>query len=109
MYEQVSFKNSPVRHTIPYCAELRHNWEEIRKLDEEQNWTERTQVVTKEDHKLYIDLTRVRNTRVSNVLFLINMYVKPMVLHMTASTQAPSHSWPGAWQDSVIRVCIKFL
>lgn len=57
----MSFKNSPVRHTIPYRTELRHDWEEIRKLDEEQNWTERTQVVTKEDHKLYIDIARVKN------------------------------------------------
>lgn len=55
---KVSFKNSPVRHTIPYSKELLHYWEEIRKLDEEQNWTERTQVVTKEDHKLYIDIAR---------------------------------------------------
>ncbi|XP_078357818.1 uncharacterized protein LOC144642671 isoform X1 [Oculina patagonica] len=55
---KVSFKNSPVRHTIPYSTELREDWEEIRKLDEEQNWTERTQVVTKEDHKLYIGIAR---------------------------------------------------
>ena len=70
----MSFKNSPVHHTIPYSTELRHNYEEIRKLDEEQNWTERTQVVTKEDHKLYIDIARVIN--ISNVLFLLSMYVK---------------------------------
>ena len=57
----MSFKNSPVRHTFPYSTELRHDWEEIRKLDEEQNWTERTQVVTKEDHKLYIDKKKKKN------------------------------------------------
>lgn len=91
-----------MRHTIPYSTELRHSWEEIRKLDEEQNWTERTQVVTKEDHKLYIDIARVIN--ISNVLFLINMHVKPIVSHLAASSQAPSHSWPEVQQDGVIRI-----
>lgn len=61
LHQQVSFKSSPVCHTIPYSTGLRHNWEEIRRLDEEQNWTERTQVVTKEDHKLYAGIARVRN------------------------------------------------
>lgn len=50
-----------MRYTIPYITELRQDWEEIRKLDERENWTERTQVVTKEDHKLYIGIARVRN------------------------------------------------
>ena len=67
--QQVSFKNSPVRHTIPSYsdAEVRVDWEEIRKLDEEQNWTERTQVVTKEDHKLNIDAAKVRNIFYCNI------------------------------------------
>ena len=99
MHLQVSFKKSPVRHTIPYSTELRHDWEEIRKLDDEQNWTERTQVVTKEDHKLYIGIARVRS--ISNVLFEINIYIKP-VFHMTASSQAPSHSWLEVQQDFVL-------
>lgn len=58
--EQVSFKNSPVRHTIPYSGVSSGDWQEIRKLDEEENWTERTQIVTKEDHKLYTEAARVR-------------------------------------------------
>lgn len=55
---KVSFKNSPVRHTIPYSVELLHGWQAICELDEEENWTERTQVVTKEDHKLYSETAR---------------------------------------------------
>ena len=70
-----------MRHTISYSTELRHNWEEIRKLDEEQNWTERTQVVTKKDHKLYIDIARVKNT---SVLILISMHIKPILAHLAA-------------------------
>lgn len=55
---KVSFKNSPVCHTIPYSAELPPVWQEIRELDEEENWTERTQVVTKEDHQLYSEAAK---------------------------------------------------
>lgn len=97
----MSFKNSPVRHTIPYSTELRHSWEEIRKLDEEQNWTERTQVVTKEDHKLYIDIARVIN--VSNVLFLINMHVKPIQCSIAPGSIQPSFWSFMAW--SAARWC----
>lgn len=53
--KRVSFKNSPLRHTIPWGPESSHDWQAIRRLDEEENWTERTQVVTKEDHKLYTE------------------------------------------------------
>ncbi|KAM7431597.1 Transforming acidic coiled-coil-containing protein 2 [Porites harrisoni] len=56
---KVSFKNSPVHHTIvPYSTDLPHVWQEIRKLDEEENWTERTQILTKEDHKLYLEVAK---------------------------------------------------
>ena len=47
--------------TIPYSAKLLHDWQAIRNLDEEENWTERTQVVTKEDHELYTEAARVMN------------------------------------------------
>lgn len=50
-----------MRHTIPYSVGLLHGWQAICELDEEENWTERTQVVTKEDHKLYSETARVRN------------------------------------------------
>lgn len=50
-----------MRHTIPYSVELLHGWQAICELDEEENWTERTQVVTKEDHKLYSETARVRS------------------------------------------------
>ena len=35
------------------------SWEELRKLDEEEAWVERTQVVTAEDHILYCDIAKV--------------------------------------------------
>ena len=35
-------------------------WEDIRKLDEEEAWVERTQVVTKEDHILYCEIAKVK-------------------------------------------------
>lgn len=35
------------------------SWEHIRQLDEDENWSERTSVVTKQDHKLYIDCAEV--------------------------------------------------
>ena len=65
IYLQVTFKNTPVRHhPARYKAELLHHpldtWEEIRSLDEVENWTERTQVVTREDHQLHIESTKVR-------------------------------------------------
>lgn len=63
---QVSFKNSPSRHTIPHKSEENTAWEDIRKLDEEQNWTERTQVVTKEEHNFYIETAKVRNEEFSS-------------------------------------------
>lgn len=50
-----------MRHIIPYSAKLSHDWQVIRNLDEEENWTERTQVVTKEDHELYTEAARVMN------------------------------------------------
>ncbi|KAK3726937.1 hypothetical protein QZH41_014793 [Actinostola sp. cb2023] len=60
---KVTFKNTPVRHhPARYKAELLHHpldtWEEIRSLDEVENWTERTQVVTREDHQLHIESTK---------------------------------------------------
>jgi len=55
---KVSFKNSPVQHTICRSPDLAHDWQAIRQLDEEENWTERTEVVTKEDHELYIETAR---------------------------------------------------
>ena len=41
--------------------ELAPCWEELRKLDEEENWTERTSVVTKEDHQDYLEAAKVSN------------------------------------------------
>jgi hypothetical protein len=38
---------------------LTDSWEDIRKLDEEELWIERTQVVTKEDHLLYFEIAKV--------------------------------------------------
>ncbi|XP_001634776.3 transforming acidic coiled-coil-containing protein 3 isoform X2 [Nematostella vectensis] len=58
---KVSFKNTPVRHRPErYKIELPQldTWEEIRCLDEEENWTERTQVVTKEDHQLHLETAK---------------------------------------------------
>ena len=65
-FSQVSFKNSPAQHTIPHKREENTAWEDIRKLDEEQNWTERTQVVTKEEHNFYIETAKVRNEEFSS-------------------------------------------
>ena len=53
-------------HIIPHKSEEKTAWEDIRKLDEEQNWTERTQVVTKEEHNLYIETAKVRNEEFSS-------------------------------------------
>ena len=66
IFLQVSFKNSPARHTIPHKREENTAWEDIRKLDEEQNWTERTQVVTKEEHNFYTETAKVRNEEFSS-------------------------------------------
>ena len=46
-------------------------WQEIRKLDEEENWTERTQILTKEDHKLYLEVAKVRKMYQLQVFVLI--------------------------------------
>ena len=58
---KVTFKNTPVCYRPPrYRVEdLPPCWEELRKLDEVENWTERTSVVTKEDHQEYLEAARV--------------------------------------------------
>ena len=61
-----------MHHTIvPYSSDLPHAWQEIRKLDEEENWTERTQILTKEDHKLYLEVAKVRKMYQLQVFVLI--------------------------------------
>ncbi|XP_031554284.1 transforming acidic coiled-coil-containing protein 3-like [Actinia tenebrosa] len=60
---KVTFKNTPV-HYRPACYKVEltqsqlDTWEEIRSLDELENWTERTQVVTKEDHQIHLEAAR---------------------------------------------------
>ena len=45
------------KHPLPEnCSDT---WEDIRKLDEEEVWLERTQVVTKEDHLQYCEIAKV--------------------------------------------------
>ena len=61
-----------MHHTIvPYSTDLPHVWQEIRKLDEEENWTERTQILTKEDHTLYLEVAKVRKMCQLQVFVLI--------------------------------------
>ena len=36
------------------------SWEEIRQLDEDELWIERTQVVTTDDHLLYSEVAKVK-------------------------------------------------
>ena len=61
-----------MHHTIvPYSIDLPHVWQEIRKLDEEENWTERTQILTKEDHTLYLEVAKVRKMYQLQVFVLI--------------------------------------
>ena len=61
-----------MHHTIvPYSIDLPHVWQEIRKLDEEENWTERTQILTKEDHTLYLEVAKVRKMYRLQVFVLI--------------------------------------
>ena len=61
-----------MHHTIvPYSTDLPHVWQEIRKLDEEENWTERTQILTKEDHTLYLEVAKVRKMYQLQVFVLI--------------------------------------
>ena len=62
-----------MHHTIvPYSIDLSHAWQEIRKLDEEENWTERTQILTKEDHLLYLEAAKVRKMYQFQVFVLIH-------------------------------------
>ena len=82
IFVQVSFKNSPARHTIPHKSEENTAWEDIRKLDEEQNWTERTQVVTKEEHNFYIETAKVRNEEFSSTELLIFMSLYRVYVHI---------------------------
>ena len=35
-------------------------WEHIRELDEEENWSERTKVLSKGDHMCHIQYAKVR-------------------------------------------------
>ena len=50
---QVSFKNTPKHFPVKSV------WESIRVLDDEENWLERAQVITKEDHCLNIEFALV--------------------------------------------------
>ncbi|XP_046850035.1 transforming acidic coiled-coil-containing protein 3-like [Xenia sp. Carnegie-2017] len=48
-------------------------WEEIRKLDEEELWIERTQILTKEDHILYGEFAKEIVTKIINNLPIFTM------------------------------------
>ena len=101
IFLQVSFKNSPARHTIPHKREENTAWEDIRKLDEEQNWTERTQVVTKEEHNFYIETAKVRNEEFSSTELLIFMSLYRVYVHIDFNAFSdifvgvtwPAYSW----------------
>lgn len=47
------------QNTLPTSDEGTSSWSHIRELDEEENWAERTRVVSKEDHLLYARCAQV--------------------------------------------------
>ena len=61
MFQVGLFLSTPVQQPPSSQADnLTDSWDEIRKLDEEELWIERTQVVTKEDHLLYFEIAKVQ-------------------------------------------------
>ncbi|XP_028403223.1 transforming acidic coiled-coil-containing protein 3-like [Dendronephthya gigantea] len=52
------FLSTPVEKTPDLLPEDLPDWEEIRRLDEDELWIERTQVVTKEDHLFNIEIAK---------------------------------------------------
>lgn len=53
------FLSTPEQHAPDLLPESLPDWEEIRRLDENELWIERTQVVTKEDHLFYFEIAKV--------------------------------------------------